>query len=116
MPTSMEVPDIETVHVETPSTLNPLGIKGAGEAGVIPVPALMAAAVEDALRPFGVHVTDYAFERQRHPGSGSGLKGSRERSHRRGAGGRMTMRLCRGRSSESLVMNGKTRIFPFRLA
>ncbi|HZT95244.1 MAG TPA: xanthine dehydrogenase family protein molybdopterin-binding subunit, partial [Chloroflexota bacterium] len=57
IPTSMEVPDIETVHVETPSTLNPLGIKGAGEAGVIPVPALMAAAVEDALSPFGVRVT-----------------------------------------------------------
>ena len=58
IPTSMEVPEIETIHVETPSTLNPLGIKGAGEAGVIPVAALMAGAVEDALRPFGVHVTD----------------------------------------------------------
>jgi CO/xanthine dehydrogenase Mo-binding subunit len=57
IPTSMEVPDIETIHVETPSTLNPLGIKGAGEAGVIPVPALMASAVENALEPFGVHVT-----------------------------------------------------------
>lgn len=58
IPTSMEVPDIETIHVETPSSLNPLGIKGAGEAGVIPVAALMASAVEDALRPFGVHVTE----------------------------------------------------------
>ncbi|HEV3311837.1 MAG TPA: aerobic carbon-monoxide dehydrogenase large subunit [Chloroflexota bacterium] len=57
IPTSMEIPDIETVHVETPSTLNPLGIKGAGEAGVIPVAAVMAAAVEDALRPFGVRIT-----------------------------------------------------------
>ena len=57
IPTAMEVPDIETIHVETPSTLNPLGIKGAGEAGVIPVPALMASAVEDALAPLGVHVT-----------------------------------------------------------
>ena len=57
IPTAMEVPDIETIHVETPSTLNPLGIKGAGEAGVIPVPALMASAVENALQPFGVHVT-----------------------------------------------------------
>jgi len=57
IPTAMEVPDIVTIHVETPSTLNPLGIKGAGEAGVIPVPALMASAVENALEPFGVHVT-----------------------------------------------------------
>jgi carbon-monoxide dehydrogenase large subunit len=57
IPTAMEVPDIETIHVETPSTLNPLGIKGAGEAGVIPVAALMAAALEDALEPLGVKVT-----------------------------------------------------------
>lgn len=57
IPTTMEVPDIETIHIETPSTLNPLGIKGAGEAGVIPVAALMASALDDALRPFGVKVT-----------------------------------------------------------
>jgi len=57
IPTSIEIPDIETLHVETPSTLNPLGVKGAGEAGVIPVAALMAAAVEDALREQHVHVT-----------------------------------------------------------
>ena len=53
----MEVPDIEVDHIETPSPLNPLGIKGAGEAGVIPVPALMAQALEDALSPWGVRVT-----------------------------------------------------------
>lgn len=58
IPTSMEVPDIETTHIETPSTLNPLGIKGAGEAGVIPVAALMASALEDALAPLGVRITD----------------------------------------------------------
>ena len=58
IPTAMEVPDIECHHVETPSPLNPLGIKGAGEAGVIPVPALMAQALEDALSPFEVHVTE----------------------------------------------------------
>jgi CO/xanthine dehydrogenase Mo-binding subunit len=58
IPTSMEIPEIETAHIETPSPLNPLGIKGAGEAGVIPVAALMAQAVEDALAPFGVHVTE----------------------------------------------------------
>jgi len=56
IPTSMEVPDIETVHVETPSTLNPLGIKGAGEAGVIPVAAVMASALEDALSEYDVRV------------------------------------------------------------
>jgi CO/xanthine dehydrogenase Mo-binding subunit len=58
IPTAMEVPEIETAHIETPSPLNPLGLKGAGEAGVIPVPALMAQALENALEPFGVRVTE----------------------------------------------------------
>jgi CO/xanthine dehydrogenase Mo-binding subunit len=58
IPTAMEVPDIQTEHIETPSPLNPLGIKGAGEAGVIPVAALMAQALEDALSPWNVHVTE----------------------------------------------------------
>lgn len=49
MPYVTEIPDgIEIDHLETPSPLNPLGIKGAGEAGVIPVSAVIAAAVEDA--------------------------------------------------------------------
>jgi carbon-monoxide dehydrogenase large subunit len=51
MPYSTEMPDtIEIDHLETPSPLNPLGIKGAGEAGVIPGAAVIAAAVEDAER------------------------------------------------------------------
>src|SRR5215207_2178610 len=53
MPYSTEVPKIETDHLETPSPLNPLGIKGAGEAGVIPGMAVFAAAIEDA-EGFGV--------------------------------------------------------------
>ncbi len=49
MPYVSEVPDeIEIDHLETPSPLNPLGIKGAGEAGVIPSAALFASAIEDA--------------------------------------------------------------------
>ncbi|TDC88955.1 aerobic carbon-monoxide dehydrogenase large subunit [Actinomadura sp. 7K507] len=48
MPYATEIPHIETDHLETPSPLNPLGIKGAGEAGVIPVSAVIASAVEDA--------------------------------------------------------------------
>ena len=49
MPYATEVPDtIEIDHLETPSPLNPLGIKGAGEAGVIPGMAVFASAVEDA--------------------------------------------------------------------
>src|SRR4051812_26220225 len=49
MPYVPEVPDgIDIDHLETPPPLNPLGIKGAGEAGVIPSAAVFAAAIEDA--------------------------------------------------------------------
>jgi len=58
MPTSAELPEIEVAHLETPSPLNPLGVKGVGEAGVIPVAALVAEAVDDALAPFGVRVRE----------------------------------------------------------
>jgi carbon-monoxide dehydrogenase large subunit len=51
MPYVTEVPEhIDIDHLETPSPLNPLGIKGAGEAGVIPGSAAFAAAIEDAER------------------------------------------------------------------
>ena len=49
LPTATDVPHIETAHVTTPSPLNPLGVKGVGEAGAIPVGALYAQALEDAL-------------------------------------------------------------------
>jgi CO/xanthine dehydrogenase Mo-binding subunit len=48
MPYASEVPRIETDHLETPTPLNPLGIKGAGEAGVIPGAAVLAGAISDA--------------------------------------------------------------------
>jgi carbon-monoxide dehydrogenase large subunit len=49
MPYLTEVPErIDIDHLETPSPLNPLGIKGAGEAGVIPGAAVFASAIEDA--------------------------------------------------------------------
>ncbi|MGK5112530.1 aerobic carbon-monoxide dehydrogenase large subunit [Geodermatophilus sp. CPCC 205506] len=48
MPYASEVPDVVIDHQETPSPLNPLGLKGAGEAGVIPGTAAIASAIEDA--------------------------------------------------------------------
>nr|WP_290666047.1 xanthine dehydrogenase family protein molybdopterin-binding subunit [Ardenticatena sp.] len=54
VPTAMEVPPMEVAHVETPSPWNPLGAKGVGEAGAIPVGPLFAQALEDAF--------DNAFE------------------------------------------------------
>jgi aerobic carbon-monoxide dehydrogenase large subunit len=49
LPTALDVPRMQLGHTVTPSPLNPLGVKGAGEAGAIPVGALFAQAIEDAL-------------------------------------------------------------------
>jgi carbon-monoxide dehydrogenase large subunit len=56
MPTSTEVPMLATLYKETPSPLNPLGVKGVGEAGTIPAAAALISAVEDALSPFNVRI------------------------------------------------------------
>ncbi|MCB0062581.1 MAG: xanthine dehydrogenase family protein molybdopterin-binding subunit, partial [Caldilineaceae bacterium] len=58
VPTADTVPPIETDHVETPSPLNPLGVKGAGEAGAIPVGPLFAQALEDALNRPGLEIRE----------------------------------------------------------
>ncbi len=54
--TATEMPPVDIVHLESPSPLNPLGVKGVGECGVVPAPAAIVSAVEDALAPFGVHL------------------------------------------------------------
>jgi CO/xanthine dehydrogenase Mo-binding subunit len=53
LPRAAEVPALRLDHLETPAP-NPLGVKGAGEGGIIPVAAAIAAAVDDALAPWGV--------------------------------------------------------------
>jgi len=71
MPYVSEVPDgIEIDHLETPSPLNPLGIKGAGEAGVIPGAAVFASAISDAegfaITTMPISPSDLFELRQRH--------------------------------------------------
>ena len=54
MPTLAEIPTIEVALFEdAPTPLNPLGVKGAGEAGIAAVGAAIAAAVDDALGKVG---------------------------------------------------------------
>ncbi len=65
LPTASEMPTIETDHIETPSPLNPLGVKGVGEAGAIPVAAAFAQAIEDALAPLGIEVLEIPLSPQR---------------------------------------------------
>ncbi len=56
LPRLGDVPVIEVLHMESPTPLNPLGVKGAGEGGTIGPPAAIAAAVEDALAGHGVRI------------------------------------------------------------
>ena len=58
LPTSNVVPRIEIHHMESPTPLNPLGVKGAAESGTIGAPAAIASAIENALRPFDVCIRD----------------------------------------------------------
>jgi aerobic carbon-monoxide dehydrogenase large subunit len=53
----------EIRHLESPTPLNPLGAKGAGEGGIMPVHPLIAQAIEDALAPFGARVTGIPLTR-----------------------------------------------------
>jgi carbon-monoxide dehydrogenase large subunit len=58
LPTAREVPRIRLAHEVTPSPIIPGGMKGVGEAGVIGSPAAVVNAIEDALSPFGVTITE----------------------------------------------------------
>jgi carbon-monoxide dehydrogenase large subunit len=57
LPRAADFPALDLVHVEFPSSVNELGIKGVGESGVIAPGAMIAGAVEDALTDFGVEIT-----------------------------------------------------------
>jgi carbon-monoxide dehydrogenase large subunit len=57
LPTATDVPTMVIDHLETLSPLNPLGLKGVGESGALPVPAVLASAIEDAVGPLGGRVT-----------------------------------------------------------
>ncbi len=58
LPTVSEIPELRLAHLDVPSPLNPLGVKGLGEGGAIGPPAAIANAVEDALSDFGVVVRE----------------------------------------------------------
>jgi len=58
LPDAGIVPKVEIYHVESPSPLNPIGVKGAGEGGTIPAAAAIVSAIEDALKPFGVRIDE----------------------------------------------------------
>jgi len=57
--TAGEMPALDLGHRETPTPLNPLGIKGVGEAGVLPIPAAIVSAVENALASFNIRLSQF---------------------------------------------------------
>jgi carbon-monoxide dehydrogenase large subunit len=85
-PSSMDVPELEIVHLETPSPVTEGGMKGMAEGGNIGAPSAIVNAVADALAPFGVHVTstplgpshvlDLLREARERTGSGSPAMGA----------------------------------------
>src|SRR5262245_39169652 len=58
-PSATEVPKIEGIFDGQPSPLNPLGVKGVGESGCVPAAGAIVSAIENALVPFAVRITEY---------------------------------------------------------
>ncbi len=58
LPRAADLPDIEVEFIEVPCTTNPLGVKGAGEAGAVGSPPAVMNALVDALSPAGVTHVD----------------------------------------------------------
>ncbi len=61
LPRAEDIPDYVLGNTVTPTTANPLGVKGVGEAGTIGATPAIANAVIDALRPLGVKHLDMPF-------------------------------------------------------
>ncbi|MFK8252310.1 xanthine dehydrogenase family protein molybdopterin-binding subunit [Ancylobacter terrae] len=55
--TATEIPRLETIYRETPSPKNPIGAKGVGETGTIPAAAAIISAIENALAPFDIRIS-----------------------------------------------------------
>jgi len=65
LPRATDIPRMELARTVTPSPVNPMGVKGVGEAGTIGATPALANAVADALAPFGVRHVDMPAKRER---------------------------------------------------
>jgi carbon-monoxide dehydrogenase large subunit len=76
IPTCLDVPKIEMSHVETPSTSNPLGVKGVGESGIVGAVPAVVLAIANALSRFDAHfnkvpIMPYTLVDIMHPAAGA---------------------------------------------
>ena len=65
IPVAGQLPSFQTELIETPSPVNPLGIKGIGESGTVAAPPAIVNAVLDALSPLGIHTLDMPLKPER---------------------------------------------------
>ena len=65
IPTAVEMPNVEVVHLEHPSPSTLGGFKGVGEGGTIGAPAAVANAVADALAPLGIEISEMPITPER---------------------------------------------------
>ncbi len=65
LPVAADIPEIRIFHMETPSPLSRYGQKGIGESGAIGPPAAIANAVNDALAPLGVELSEIPITPER---------------------------------------------------
>jgi carbon-monoxide dehydrogenase large subunit len=75
VPSAAELPSFQTDRTVTPSSTNPMGVKGVGEAGTIAAPPAVVNAVIDALQPFGVTHIDMPVTPERVFGTIAKAKG-----------------------------------------
>jgi carbon-monoxide dehydrogenase large subunit len=65
LPRATDLPPLQMARTVTPSPVNPMGVKGVGEAGTIGATPAIVNAVVDALAPFGVRHVDLPMKRER---------------------------------------------------
>ncbi|MCC7103967.1 MAG: molybdopterin-dependent oxidoreductase [Chloroflexi bacterium] len=61
LPTVNEIPEVILGHLETPTPFTPLGLKGAGETGMLSPPAALGNAIQDALAPLGIELRETPY-------------------------------------------------------
>jgi carbon-monoxide dehydrogenase large subunit len=93
LPGSTDVPRVEMHHMQTPSPLNPIGVKGAGEAGTIPAIAAIVAAVEQFLVSSATKIAEALISSQQNCGVDPRRRAAQSSNQLRGVSSALVARL-----------------------